>query len=191
MDNTKRHKYMKKIWQVIANILLISILLVGILIAFSLLPINGNYKLFTVMSGSMAQKIPVGSVVAVKPINEYHVGDVVTFNSTNSKDITTHRIYQINKGDAGSTYTTKGDANDAPDLQTISQNQIVGKVYAVLPLLGYVLAYIKTPVGLVLIIIIPSAIIIFEELRKIKNEVSGIVKKRRAKRKAGEDDKTS
>ncbi len=181
----------RKIRQLLLNILLVTIVLVGAIVAFSMLPIEGNYKLFTVMSGSMEPNLHVGSVVAVKPISEYKVGDVITFQGSGTADKTTHRIYEIDESTSRKIYTTKGDANDSPDGTPVYEDQIVGKEYISLPFLGYVLNYIKTPVGLVLIIVIPAAIIVYEEIKKIISETKNIVKNRRQKRKKAKDDKNS
>ena len=179
----------RKIRQTLLNILLVIIMIIGVFVAFSMLPIKGNYKLFTVMSGSMEPNVHVGSVAVVKPISHYQVGDVITFQGAGKADKTTHRIYSIANSGNQSIYTTKGDANDSPDGTPVYENQIIGKEFVSVPLLGYVLKYIKTPVGLVLIIIIPAAIIVYEEIRKIINETKTIIKNRRQKRKKAQDDK--
>ena len=181
----------RKVRQILLNVLLIIILAVGVFVAFSMLPIKGNYKLFTVMSGSMEPKISVGSVVVVKPISTYSVGDIITFQGTGTADKTTHRIYRISDSGGRKIYTTKGDANDGPDGTPTYENQIIGKEYASAPLLGYLFNYIKTPVGLVLIIIIPAVIIVYEEIKKIVAETKNVIKNRRQKRKKTKGDKNS
>ena len=174
----------KKIFKIITNVILIIIILLGLLIAFSMLPFRGNYKLYAVMSGSMAPQIHTGSIVVVKPISGYKVGDVITFKTSGSSDKTTHRIVEIKTVDGESVAVTKGDANNAPDTTPVKASQIIGKQYLSIPLFGYILQYIKTPIGLILIVIIPSVIIIYEELKKIVGETKIIIKKKRDKRKA-------
>lgn len=189
--STEKISRIRKVRQILLNILLLIILIIGLFIAFSLLPIKGNYKLFTVMSGSMEPNVHVGSVAVVKPVTSYKVGDVITFQGVGSADKTTHRIYSIDETTGQKVYTTKGDANDGPDGTPVYENQIIGKEYVSVPLLGYVLNYIKTPVGLVLIIIIPAAIIIYEEIRKIIKETKNVIAQRRQQRKKAKDDKNS
>ncbi len=175
----------KKILTIILNVILAIIILFGLVIAFSMLPFKGNYKLYAVMSGSMSPKIRTGSIVVVKPITEYKVGDVVTYKTSGSTDKTTHRIVEIQTVNNEKVAITRGDANNAPDTKPVKASQIVGKEYFSIPCLGYVLQYIKTPVGLILIIIIPAVIIIYEEFRKIINETKKIIKNKREGSKKG------
>lgn len=173
----------RKIAKILGNVFIGLILLCGLLVAFSLLPVKDNYKLYAVMSGSMTPKLPVGSLVVVKPKATYKIGDVITFTSgASNKDKTTHRIYAITNSEGQQQYTTKGDANNAPDEKPVSRGQILGKQFIMLPYMGYVLNYIQTPFGLVLIILVPSVIIIYEEFRKIMNEIKEITKRKRERK---------
>ena len=71
------------------------------------------------------------------------------------------------------------DANNTADLDQIKARQIVGKVVYWVPFVGYFAAFTKTPTGLILLIVIPSTIIIYSEILKIKEEVIKLAKKRR------------
>ena len=62
------------------------------------------------------------------------VGDIITFNDwtrTGTQDdpvVNTHRIVEINETETGFTFTTQGDANEAPDAQPIGEDDVSGKV---------------------------------------------------------------
>jgi signal peptidase len=181
----------KKILKILLNIILIFLILVGIVIGVSLLPIKNNIEILSVMSGSMEPAIHVGSVVVVKPIAEYKVGDIITFKAydknSKSKDKSvniTHRIYEVGESDGQVTFIVKGDANNAPDGGKVYKGQVVGKELFSVPWLGYLLVYIKTLPGLILLIVIPATIIVYEEVRKIHRETKMIIEKRRAKNKS-------
>ena len=138
--------------------------LVLIFLIFSLY----NYKLFVVMSGSMEPTIKTGSVVVIKPQNDYFKGDIVTFqNLTKSKTTVTHRIIEA----SGSAYITKGDANKTADTSELRKGQILGKEILAVPLIGYVINFAKTQVGLIILIVIPAVIIVYNELLNIKKEI--------------------
>jgi signal peptidase len=77
-------------------------------------------------------------------------------------------------------FTTEGDANGTPDGTQITSSDILGKVVIKIPFLGYVVAFTRTVPGLIILVVIPAVIIIYEEINKIKVEV----KKRKEKRKA-------
>ena len=179
---------MKTALNYILNVILGILIVIGLLLAFSLLPIKGNFKVMNVMSGSMEPQIKVGSSIVVKPSKEYRVGDVISFNPPNvksDKESITHRIVRINGKPWSEIYYTKGDANSNEDSKAVYGDQIIGKVIFSVPYLGYLLVYIKTLPGLLLIIIIPATIIIYEEIKKIKKEAKTIIKNRKNKKGEG------
>lgn len=183
MAKTKDKKStFKTVLAIIGNTILVFLIIIGALIAFSMLPIKNNYQVLTVMSGSMEPTIPVGSVIVVKPQPQYEAGDIITFKtpgSTKKNDFTTHRILEIKTSNGITTFVTKGDANDDSDREFIDRQDIVGKERFAVSLVGYLIGYIKTLPGLVLIIIIPAVIIVYEEIRKIHREAKDILARRK------------
>lgn len=172
----------RKAFKVIPNTILVIIFSFGILVIFSFLPIPGNIKLLTVLSGSMEPQIHTGSLIFIKPASEYSVGDVVT-KTTEEKGITiTHRIIEKEMIDGKAVFVTKGDANNVADNQKVPQETIVGKVFLNIPYLGFAVNFAKTKEGLILIVIIPAVIIVYEEILKIKNEIKRIAREKREKK---------
>ena len=146
--------------------------LVAILLIVSAFPIPGNFKALVVQSGSMSPAIKMGSIVVVKPANDYKIGEVISFYPYGkARTSMTHRIYDIRVEEEESFYVTKGDANNAADIGEITKNDIFGKVLFSVPLLGYALDFAKRPLGFVLIVIFPAIIIVFDEAKKIYNEL--------------------
>jgi len=161
-----------KILKVIYSIFVAFIVVVAVLLIVSVLPITGNYKIMVVQSGSMAPAIKMGSIVAVKPADDYKIGDVITFGPyTRTKAPTSHRIYDIKVIDGQPVYITKGDANNAPDAREITKRDVLGKVLFSVPYVGFAVDFAKKPIGFALIIIVPAAIIIGDEIKKIYEEV--------------------
>lgn len=179
---------MKKIIRIITDAVFVLLIIVAVLLVFSMLPIKNNYKILAVTSESMSPTIPMGSLVVVKPSEQYKVNDIVTFNppdATRENEYVTHRIVDIDDIDkvgGSSLYTTKGDANNVPDAQKIWASRIEGKVLFSIALLGYLLFYAKTLPGLVIIIVL-ATIIVYEELKKIKSEVGKIKQSKETKTK--------
>ncbi len=95
----------------------------------------------------MVPSLYPGDLVITKPAENYHVGDIVAYIAPGGYVII-HRIV----GRVNSTcYITKGDANPVPDPWIVCKNNIVGKVILRIPLLGYVLDFVKSnPIMLVL-----------------------------------------
>ena len=173
-------KSLKKIWVIFINVILGALILIGLFLLVSFLPLKNNYKILAVTSRSMEPKIRVGSIVVSQPMNNYRVGDIITFNSgATKKDNTTHRIVKVNNKNGAISYTTKGDANKSADSVQAQLSKVVGKEIFTIPLLGYLLVYIKTLPGLILLIVIPGTIIIYEEVKKIGREMRAIKSKKK------------
>jgi signal peptidase len=146
--------------------------LIAVLLIISVLPITGNFKVLTVLSGSMEPNIHTGSVVVVKPTKDYKIGDVITFGPyTKTQTPTTHRIKDIRVQDGQEVYITKGDANGSPDTREITKKDIIGKAWLSVPLFGYVVSFARKPVGFMILIIVPVLVIVIDEVKKIIREV--------------------
>lgn len=105
-----------------------------------------NYK--TVLTGSMEPAIPVGSIVITKEQSSYEMEDIISFQEEGA--IITHRIISIDR----ERYITKGDANNVADTEEVQQKQILGKVILTIPLLGYLVMWLMSPVGIISLFII-------------------------------------
>ena len=126
-------------------------------------------RVFIDNSNSMWPSIKAGSVIFAKKTNTYKKGDIITFKSEPIS--TTHRIFKIVNRDGKDFFVTKGDQNDALDSYLISQENIFGKVIYTTPYLGYLLLFLKTKLGLSLLIFLPTTIIFFVESKKILNMI--------------------
>lgn len=163
---------MEKILKIGYWIFTCAIVAVALLVAGTLFPIPGNYKVKVVMSGSMEPAIHTGSVVVIKPEKNYTVGEVITFGKDTKKNIpTTHRIAEMRVQDGKYVYRTKGDANKTSDMNEVQESAIIGKVLFSIPFLGFVLDFAKKPLGFALLVILPAVAIIADEVKKIWIEV--------------------
>jgi len=175
-----------KIFKICYYTLLAILISLALLFIGSMFPIPGNYKMMTVLSGSMEPAIHTGSVVIVKPMKSYEIGDVITFGkATKTETPITHRVYDMRIQEGNPIYITKGDANNAHDQREIMANEVIGKVLFSVPYAGYAVEAAKKPIGFILIIIIPAVVIVGDELRKIWKEII----KLRNKKKDKEQDK--
>lgn len=147
------------------------IALLAILLVASTVPITGNIKFMIVQSGSMEPAIKTGSIVVVKSIDEYSIGDVITFQRVGEKVSTTHRIVEMREVNEVTIYETQGDANNVSDREGVVKKEIIGKVWFSIPYLGYIINFAKQPIGFILMIVIPALAIISDEIKKIHKEV--------------------
>jgi len=166
---------------------LLMVLLVTIagLSALSVIGLPQNFRAFVVQSGSMSPAIKTGSLVFIQPSTNYVKGDVITVKVGEDADIKnpkatiTHRVVDIIQKDKQTFYTTKGDANDTPDMTPRPANLVLGKVVLTIPFLGYPVGFIKTSTGFIIAIVIPATIIVYGELLNIRKELTAIISKRR------------
>lgn len=136
------------------------------LLAFSL-PHTG-WRALSVQTGSMKPAIPPGSLVLVHsvPQNTIKKGDVITYKGKTASEMTiTHRVQERKKQHNGLYRTiVKGDANRSADAP-IYDSQIIGRVETSVPYLGKALGFVKTPLGLALLVYLPALIICIAEIR--------------------------
>ena len=157
---------------IIYYVFIVFIAAIAGLLIISVFPITGNIKFMIVQSGSMELAIKMGSLVMVKPADDYKIDDVITFGEvTKTKAPTTHRINDIRVIEGKVSYITKGDANEDPDTKEVLKRDVIGKVLFSISYLGYAVDFAKKPLGFALIIIIPAAVIIFDEVKKIYAEI--------------------
>jgi signal peptidase len=127
-----------------------------------------GYQVKVVKSGSMEPAIPVSSIVVIAPSEQYGVGDVVTFGTESTGRIpVTHRIVEVEGSGAARTYITKGDANEEADMTPVDPSAIIGSVRFSVPYLGYLIEFLRTPLGYALLVGVPAAIIILDEIADI------------------------
>jgi signal peptidase I len=130
----------------------------------------GGIRAFTVMSGSMTPIIPTGALVFTKQIlpQALSSGDIITFiKPDRGRQFITHRISDTVQKDGIPMFTTRGDANPTKDPWQIAGGAVVGEVVFTIPYLGYILAFAKTKLGLILFILIPSFFILLSEFLQI------------------------
>ena len=146
------------------------VILIGIAFLFlvSALPVTGNYKIKIVKSGSMEPAISTGSIVVVKAFSDYQAGDIITFGKDSKDQVpTTHRIVDIRIESGNPIYVTRGDANDTDDSKEVRKNEIIGRVLFHIPVLGYLIDFARQPLGFIVLIVLPAAIVIFDELHNV------------------------
>lgn len=156
---------------------LILFALVCTLFLVSFLPIPGNIEIRIVQSGSMEPEIRTGSIVILRPVDTYEINDIVTFQTGDSDVPTTHRIVdsQLSRGELR--FETKGDANGDADRQLIDPEDIIGKVFFSVPFLGYLLDFVKKPLGFAIVIGVPALLIVFDEIGTIIRELKSMRRK--------------
>ena len=170
-------KFFKIIFYTVATLILGSI---ATLFLVPLLPIENNIEIKIVKSGSMEPFIETGSIVVIRPASEYKVDDIITFGEDSPDSFpTTHRVVSINNTSGEALYQTKGDANEEADPTQVSERDVIGKVILTVPKAGFVLDFAKKPLGFILMIVVPAALVILNEVVDIWNEIRRAMRKRK------------
>lgn len=136
-----------------------------------------GYKMFIVASNSMSKSsasqnesvfFDSGDLIFVKTAKDnanYNVGDIITFISYNPESYgktLTHKIRKVNYAKSGDLigYTTYGINTGGNDKALVAPNTIIGEYSSKIPKLGNFFAYLKTPTGQRLSVIIPTTLLI-------------------------------
>ena len=111
---------MKIIFRIIKKILLSALLILAVF--FVGLRVTG-FKPYNIETQSMEPDYPVNTLIYVKEVSfdDLSEGDVITY---------------VNQSGTAVTHRTKGDANEFEDIMDVNEENIVGKVYFGIPLIG-------------------------------------------------------
>jgi len=155
---------------------------VGLLLAWIVIGVFGGFVLavglpnffgarsLTVMSGSMEPAIGTGDVVvAVQiPPMDARVGDIVTFRDPlNHARLITHRVRELHVRDDLVTFVTKGDANSSLERWAVPRTGTIGRVSFHVPRIGYMMVWIRSTVGLLMLIVLPTLLLGASELWRL------------------------
>lgn len=123
---------MKIIFRIIKKILLSALLILAVF--FVGLRVTG-FKPYNIETQSMEPDYPVNTLIYVKEVSfdDLSEGDVITYVNQSGTAVT-HRIVAIDTNDRN--VRTKGDANEFEDIMDVNEENIVGKVYFGIPLIG-------------------------------------------------------
>jgi len=159
----KRKKKKKNIFFIAADSLFY-ILVIAVFVSVLVSGIDGGkpksilgYSYFTVISGSMEDEIPEGSLIFVKETDtgNLKVGDNITF-IRGQYDPVTHQIADIIEShDVGGSrgFITKGVNNESPDRDPVYEADVIGKVTLVLPRLGTALYYLSENIVIMFVLL--------------------------------------
>ena len=128
-----------------------------------------GYKVLQVMSGSMDDVFSIGDVILIKETKQEDIkkGDIITFKKEN---IITHRIIDMNKINDTMYYTTKGDNNNVSDAEKVKYEEIEGKYITKFEFLGYLINFLNTTEGFIILVSLPIIVIAFTIFRELRNK---------------------
>lgn len=165
----KIFKYVKTVFNVFVVIFILAFVLVVCMQRFSNNELSFlNYRMFTVVSGSMVPKYEIGDVLLAKEIKPEKIerGDAVSYlgNKGQFKDkVVTHEVIEIEVDENGKYwFYTKGVANLSVD-PIVGEDQIYGVIVGKMNLLTFVYKLVAKPTGMLIFVIIPLFYVIGSE----------------------------
>lgn len=180
-DSARRTGPLWWVFQIVTWLLLL--LLVGILLAAIVVPKVGDAQPYTVLTSSMKQKYPPGTLIVVRKVDAstLSIGDVVTYQIRSGEPgVITHRIVGFTFDQQGNRLlTTQGDAVPVPDERPVQAAQVRGKLWYSIPYLGYVNNWITGSTRLIVVYVIAGGLILYAVL-----QFAGSVRDRRAAKRA-------
>lgn len=133
-----------------------------------------GYSLFFVttdgMAGSESDSLQTGTAILVQQTNaaDLKKGDIITFTEGTSSGgellVNTHRIVDVSQASGSPVFKTKGDNIEEADKEQVAADNVVGKVVLIMPWLGHFFSFLQTPLGIIVAISIPLAIILLGEI---------------------------
>lgn len=170
MMNTRASK-------VIGNVIIGLIILACLPVA---VPKLLGIQTYNVISGSMEPSISVGSIVYVKNVDfdSLTEGDVIAFESGAS--VVTHRITSIDS--SSKLITTKGDANETEDFVPVAYVNVIGRVVAHVPFLGYIASWLSEITGkIVAVMLLIIGLLLSNASDKKEEKESSAVQKKNSR----------
>ncbi len=115
------------------------------------MPMPFGFGAAVVLSGSMEPALEVNDVIIVRETDSCQVGDIVVYQS--GKSLIVHRVVAKD----GESIITQGDANNVADAP-IALCAIKGKVAARIPAVGRIVKVLKTPAGILTVLLAAFAL---------------------------------
>lgn len=107
----------------------------------------GVFSIFpsVIVSGSMLPVIQIGDVIIVQkvPAEQVQIGDIIQFKTENIR--VAHRVIDIKEENRKRVLVTKGDNNPSADTDPVLPEQVVGRVVAIIPKIGWPSMVIHSP----------------------------------------------
>lgn len=124
-----------------------------------------NHNFFIILSGSMETTINTKDLIVTSPKSTYEKGDIIAFNR--NETITVHRIINVKNENGTKSYITKGDNNNAEDLDEVQNEDILGAYNFTIPILGSIIIFFAAN-PILLIILIVALILIYFIIKLLK-----------------------
>ncbi len=129
-----------------------------------------GFQFIVIETGSMRPTIQPGGIVIDKqvPASSAHPGQIITFRDVFLRNqLVTHRVVKMVQDGNVIHFTTKGDANNAPEHWLLPKKGTIGRVETIIPTSGRWVTYLQTLTGKLVVIWVLAIWLIAVGLRHI------------------------
>ena len=147
----------------LSPILVLTIYISPLILAGSLVP-------FIILSESMVPTMLIGDAVIMQKVQpeDIKVGDIIAFYpKDDAKTSVSHRVIEIYNNDGKLYFQTKGDNVEHKDPFIVDSKNLIGRAVFKIPYLGYMTKFSKSPMLFLIFTVVPSIIIVLDEVRKM------------------------
>jgi signal peptidase len=188
----------KKIWSIASTVLVVLVVLIAVFLMGSRIL---GFRVFNVISGSMEPTYSVGDLIYVKEIypgeikttsqrvekierieamienGTLKVGDPITFVMNDDLVVATHKIIEIDTENRW--FKTQGEANETADAAPVKYENLIGKPYFAIPLVGYLSDAIQNPPGSYIAIFVVAILIVVVFTPDVLKLINNLSKKKK------------
>lgn len=185
MKNSHKNQSLKNILGAIVMAILFICIILVLAASFIFKSKNSTPSIFGyniyIMNGTgMEPRIPDKSAVFVKkdsfPKDDSAIGRVALCNIVDNELTTVLGVYGIENVDGVTNYIMKSDTNPDTKMISVPEDKIIGEAVKYDELLGKLILFATSKIGIIVLVILPAAIIIIlyllSVLRKVKNDES-------------------
>ncbi len=141
-------------------------------------PSFGSYMPFIILTDSMKDEFPSGSIIVCKEIAPEDVKqwDIISYKDPESKTgaVTTHQVIDFEYDEDGNVigFITKGSANNTQDKLPVPLENVIAKYTGfTVPFIGNVAMFMQTIPGLIVCVIVPIILLVgFDIVRRKIND---------------------
>jgi signal peptidase I len=134
-----------------------------------------GWQLQVIATGSMAPRIPEGSLAVVEPLDpaDVRAGMTIVFDDPSGGGrLVAHRAVKRLPGDPPA-WQTKGDANAVADPYPVHASAVRGRVRWTIPRLGTVASALHGPATVVVLVGLPLAVLAATEVMRLRRRRRG------------------
>jgi len=118
------------------------------------LAVSPDYQAQVVKGASMKPTLSINDVVIIGPAEgKIKPGTIISYKV--GDEFVIHRVVSAQDG----LIQTKGDANEDPDAEPVPISNVQGVFLCKIPYLGFLSAFVRTPLGWGVLVILPAVLL--------------------------------